>query len=377
MDFQLACSNFSRELLTTDIWTLAVQFEDIATGVGIVQIIFMLIGIPWNLIVIGTILYRRLFLQPAVLLLLNLAINDFLLCAVSMPFNIIPAITGEFALGSSDYVRCQVCQIGIVMTTLLLVSVYNIALLSLDRFLYVKKPLKYEQIVTVKRVGLILVVCWALFGVFSLLPLLGVGEIFLSDVVSTCTIFAPPPGLVALDVSFIYLWVFIIGSSALPVIVLLVTNTWMLCIVSKSLSTKHRRARSNSMGQSSLTDQIQLVHRRAQIRLTQVFVAVYSTNILTWVPTVISVSLVAGSVIVPGFIAFGHLSLLSQAVIHPIFQAVLLRDVRMTIMNPCRYCIRGFRNCFGSRVRAESAVTNLNTLSSVSTQCETPQDVKV
>ena len=190
MDFQLACSNFSRELLTTDIWTLAVQFEDIATGVGIVQIIFMLIGIPWNLIVIGTILYRRLFLQPAVLLLLNLAINDFLLCFVSMPFNIIPAITGEFALGSSDYVRCQVCQIGIIMTTLLLVSVYNIAFLSLDRFLYVKKPLKYEQIVTVKRIGLILAISWVLFGVFSLLPLLGIGEIFLTNVVSTCTIFA-------------------------------------------------------------------------------------------------------------------------------------------------------------------------------------------
>ena len=212
-----------------------------------------------------------------------------------------------------------------------------------------------------KRVGLILVICWVLFAIFSLLPLLGIGEIFLTSVISTCTIFAPPPGLVALDASYIYLWAFIIGSCAVPVVILLVTNTWMLCIIRKSTVRRYRRTRSNSMGQSPLTNQVRDTHRKEQIRLTQIFVAVYSTNILTWVPTLISVSLVGGGMIVPGFIAFGHLALLSQAVIHPILQAVLLRDIRMVINKPCRFCTQALHKYFSSRAVAESPNRKLST----------------
>ena len=87
----------------------------------------------------------------------------------------------------TDY--CQFCQMnGIATDLLLLMSVYNLALLSLDRFLYVKKPLKYEEIVTVKRVVVVLVACWLLLIIFCLLPAFGVGKIALNTVVSTCTI---------------------------------------------------------------------------------------------------------------------------------------------------------------------------------------------
>ena len=163
MGLQLVCSNFSQDVLTPHLW-LAGEFRPAALSLGIVLCLFVGIGVPWNLIVICIIVKKRLFKQPAILLLFNLAVTDFLFCAVVMPINLVTAIAGEFIFGSSDYARCQACQMaGIVLDVVLLMSVYSIALLSLDRFLYVRKPLDYESIVTLKRVIAILVVCWCVF----------------------------------------------------------------------------------------------------------------------------------------------------------------------------------------------------------------------
>ena len=332
MGLELACSNYSRDSLSTDLWTLLNPFEKIALGVGIVCTIFMLIGVPWNLLVIVTVLRKHLFLQPAILLLLNLAITDFLLCLVALPYNAVPAIANEFIFGNTDYVRCQFCQVGFIYTLLLLMSVYNVALLSLDRFLYVKKPLKYEKIVTVKRVSVVLLICWLLFTVFSLLPIFGVGQIALGEVVSTCTVSFDFETMQDSRTNYVYLLVFIMGASILPAIILIVTNIWMLCIIRISIMKGYHRATENSGNRGSLNLLV-----RKHIRLVQVFGAIFCANIFTWVPTFISIVMIAANVIVPWFIALGHLSLLSQAVIHPILQVVMLKDIRVEITRPYYY----------------------------------------
>ena len=75
MGLELPCSNYSRDSLSTEIWSPRKEHDGLAHSVAIVFIIYMLIAIPWNLVVIVIILRKRLFLQPAILLLLNLAIT--------------------------------------------------------------------------------------------------------------------------------------------------------------------------------------------------------------------------------------------------------------------------------------------------------------
>lgn len=144
MDFRVdfVCSNYSRDVISPELWVLAEVYRDYTLSIGVVLSIFLLIGIPWNLVVIIVILKNRLFVQPAIVLLLNLAITDLFLCVLVMPLNIISAFSVEFIFGNSDYIRCQVCQTGLIFNILLLMSVYNVALLSLDRFLYVRIPLQ-------------------------------------------------------------------------------------------------------------------------------------------------------------------------------------------------------------------------------------------
>lgn len=340
MGVSLVCSNYSDENLTFDLWELSDQFQDISLTIGAILSIFMLIGIPWNLTVIAIIIKKRLFKQPAVLLLLNLALTDLLLCVLVLPLHAVTAVSGHFVFGSSDRVRCLVCQTGILLTTLLLVSVYNIALLSVDRLLYVKKPMNYENIVTVKRVLAVLICFWVFFVAFSMLPFLGIGEISLGDVISTCTIVFSSIGTD--DEDFVYLWVFIGAICILPVLVLFVANVWMLCIMSRTVSKGfHRQVSTITMGNSrrqSLYTRLKDRYQNCQLRLLEVFGALFGVNFVTWLPTVLSLSLVTAGVIAPGFIAFAHLCLLSQVVFHPVLQVALLRDIRDAIANMCKHC---------------------------------------
>ena len=119
------------------------------------------------------------------MLLLNLAMANLLLVMLVMPFIIISGIRGEYAFGGTDKVRCSVCQVGIVNIILLWVSFHTIALMSVERFTYLKKPLRHNSIVTPKITAAIVSV-WVLSIGLAIPTLFGFGEIIFSFTVATC-----------------------------------------------------------------------------------------------------------------------------------------------------------------------------------------------
>ena len=297
-------------------------------------IIFMLIGIPWNVLLIVVILKKRLFKQPAILLLLNLATTNLLFCIIIMPMIIAPTMAHEYIFGKSDYVRCQVCYAeAVIMAILLLMSAYSVVLLSVDRFLYLKKPLKYSSIVTAKRVAGILVLCWVLFTAFSILPVFGVGFVAFAHVIAICTIVFQPFG--GKNYFLTYYWFYIVLASMIPIVILLFTNTWMLCIVRKSYAEGYLRAKRNSNSTSTHATQMKRKHIKGNIRLTQIFGALFLSSIFTWMPLALTAMMyVAGGVFIEEFSSFAVLCFFSQSVIHPIIQILLLQDVRVVIIKP-------------------------------------------
>ena len=119
------------------------------------------------------------------MLLLNLTITFSLLV---MPFNIFVGIKGEYVFGNSDQQRCAVCQTGIFVIILPWVSLHTLALISVDRFIYLKRPMKYSTIVTKWRMLVTIAVMWVFCTVLFLPPLFGFGEINFSYTVATCTL---------------------------------------------------------------------------------------------------------------------------------------------------------------------------------------------
>ena len=333
------CSSFSGENLTVELWEVGDQYRDLTLGLGVILAIFILLGSSWNLTVIGIILKKRLFKQPAVLLLLNLTVTNFLICMLVLPFNAISALAGEFIFGNSDRVRCQICKTGNLFTAMLLVSVYSVTLLSVDRFLYVKRPMKYDRIVTVKRVVVILVSLWVVFVAFSLLPFLDVGVVFFITPLSLCAVFSESHEF---STAFAYVWVFIGAICILPSVVLVVTNVWMLWIMARTVSSTFNRQVFNismvgaTNSPHSILTKLKAKYKSSQFRLLQVFGAIFGINIITWLPSAVSISLVSADVIVPEFLVFAHLSLLSQVVLHPVIQVFLVNDIRVVFVNMCK-----------------------------------------
>ena len=336
---EFTCSNYSKDSITPLLWLINPYFGAATLTMGTFLIVFMLIGIPWNLLLIVLIVKKRLFEQPAILLLLNLAVTNLLLCVAAMPLMIIPAIAGEFIFGQSDYARCQVCHLTIIMSTLFLMSVHNVALLSLDRFLYVKKPLQYDTIVTLKRVAAILVLCWVIFSAYSILPVFGIGKVTFAEVLPACVLTWEVRGI---NMHYIYYWVYIVSACLVPVAILVITNIWMLCIMRKSLRNGYVRARRNSIGgDKALASQIRGRYTKNQTRLSQIFVTLLVSSFVTWLPIVIVIILVtAAQLFVLELTTFAFLCLLSQPVIHPILQVLLHRDMREVVARPFRGCQR-------------------------------------
>ena len=98
-----------------------------------------------NSFVILTVRCKNLYKVAAVIPMLYLAICNVLVCLLVLPFVIVSGYSTEFIFWSSDYMRCKVCSLGIANAALPMASLYTIALMSIGRFLFLKKPLQYNS----------------------------------------------------------------------------------------------------------------------------------------------------------------------------------------------------------------------------------------
>lgn len=353
----LSCSNSSHDFITEDKWLL--KGEEIVNGqlIAAVLILMVLIGLPSNTLVIVAIVRKQLYHQPTFILLLNLALIDVLLCMLVLPVNIISGFAGEFFFGDNDHTRCQVCQVGVIFTTLTFLSLYSMSLISLDRFLFIRRPLKYEQMLTVKRTVIIVLGTWLLCIVISILPIFGFGHIDFAKRTALCTVNCAG--------NIRYLLV-LSGLSLLPLTVLIVTNVWLIVIVQKHIRqiyTTHDSCLSSTEKEIKLRNLVRRIKERRnqkQLHLVRVFGAIFATNICTWLPIlVVTISCSAlnmESVPLP-FVTFSYLALVSQSVLHPILEASLVRDIRIYILRILCYCCHEKFSRYTTR-SSEEATTN-------------------
>ncbi|XP_051869682.1 trace amine-associated receptor 1-like [Pristis pectinata] len=119
-----------------------------------------------NLLVIVSISYFTKLQTPTNAFLLSLAIADFLVGIIVMPFSMIKILFG-WHFGKTF------CKIHTVMDVMLCTSsILNLSCIAFDRYYAVCYPLKYRFRMSRKRVTALLLVCWVLPGLVSFVPLL-------------------------------------------------------------------------------------------------------------------------------------------------------------------------------------------------------------
>ena len=125
---------------------------------AVIESLFAITGVLGNLFVIVYNVFLNVDKNATSYFVLNLAVSDLLVCGIFFPTY--ATETTKTALGIASGSNLM-CQITLTITGLsLAVSVANIMVLTIDRYISITLPLRYPNIVTTRRTYVVLVAVW-------------------------------------------------------------------------------------------------------------------------------------------------------------------------------------------------------------------------
>jgi hypothetical protein len=118
---------------------------------------------------------------PSGLLIGSLALTDLLVGGFLLPFGIRPLLDGDWTSGR------YVCILnGFTNQYLCTVAILTLAAISLDRYVAIIHAMRYHQIMTPKRVKLLIVMLWAFGLLLAIIPFVGWGRYVYEPGASLC-----------------------------------------------------------------------------------------------------------------------------------------------------------------------------------------------
>ena len=93
--------NFTCESLSTNSVTTSYRMlkgEDAIDGYISASfcLLFIMFGIPWNVLVLVTVVKEKIYKQPSILLLLNLILTDIAFLVIPVPLLVVTGLAGEY-----------------------------------------------------------------------------------------------------------------------------------------------------------------------------------------------------------------------------------------------------------------------------------------
>ena len=332
-------SNVSRDSATAEYWGTH------APAVAAFMSIFFVVALFLNSFILYSMVRSRskLLRAPTHVVLFSLAVNDLLLTVLVMPVSIITTIAQDYPFGSSDYVRCKVCQLGSIFLVLSVSSMHHIALLSLDRFLFIYMPISYKTWVTRWKMLFAVIGVWFISIAIGVLPLFGFGAVGYSRSIGTCVAIFHGETHLTKNINYILL-VFV--EALIPITVIVVCNIGLLCLARKHLKLRAERRQKYIFSSTTNIDQtetkLKSEYKQQQLQLFKVFTAIFIGNLITWMP-VVGLALVTQFIdfdkVTSEAIAFVYMTYLSYALIHPILESLFIKDIRVRIQKTlCCIC---------------------------------------
>ena len=268
---------------------------------------------------IVTIVKQKRYTQPTIILLLSLVITDLVLIVSHLSLVMVTGFYGEYIFGGSDSIRCSVCKTGFITVVFTFNSIFTISLMSIDRFLFIYKPLHYERYITKWRTVVAIAVAGLIAAVLSTPPLLGFGEIVFFRHSIICSLDLVP------DNNGYRILVTVVGVVA--IIPVIVCNIWVCCIVQRNIRAIYK-VKGTAPGHTEVCRTLRKKGQEKQLHLCRVFGTLLFFNIIFWLPIiVVSLILFAGMPVTRTSIVFSQTFFLSQSTVHPIIETTLIKEV--------------------------------------------------
>ena len=296
-----------------------------------IVLLFIVVGLPWNIMVVITAVKKRLYHQPTIMLLLNLVVTDILMILIYFPIVTVTWIAGKYIFGSTDMMRCQTCKLAaFVRVALLLDGLFVVALISIDRLLYIYIPIRYEQKANKRRALLSIALTTMLSIAIGLMALVIPGTINYDA------------GVFCLNtVELFRYWyiIFLITVAFVTLTVITVCNIWVICIVLKNIKAVYKIRRSSCSREKRkshmqyLSGKLREKRHKKQLHLFRVFGGLLLSNIIAWFPRILVSVLDMSKVNLSlSYFSFADIFFLSQVVLHPILETTLIADLREPLM---------------------------------------------
>ena len=155
------------------------SLETILTSIFMITV--SVVAVIGNFLVIIAILWNRKLRTVCNFLFLNLAVADMLQGAIAMPLRLADQ------LNQTDNSPLIPCLVVIPLTVFLFgASNFNLALISLDRYLALRWPFLYPELAEPCKVAFIIAVSWVLMFIIAFLPIMGWGAADTAEVADIC-----------------------------------------------------------------------------------------------------------------------------------------------------------------------------------------------
>ena len=231
----------------------------------IVVVIVTLLGLLGNGIVIRTIQTNTKMRTPTYLLILNLALADFLFIATCVPFVGMAYVLPKYIFGR---VLCRICSYFIYVGAC--VSIYILVLISVVRCIVVVAPLSSRSCVTTQRMYIAIAVLW-IVTVSGLSPLL-VQYDFSTDLGEERLVCVNLEAVYSIYLMKIFIVLFCTIGYALPLNIMIILYGIVLTVL--KCGARQRKALSES----------EMKTNRTQGRTTRMVIAVVFCFLLCWLP---------------------------------------------------------------------------------------------
>ena len=334
---EFSCLNtdmLSGTMVTNEtVWTILPELHYGTPYVATVVFIFFVVSFLWNLFIIVTYFVKYWLLkEPGNIFLLSLAFFDIFLTVSMTLLSFITEVRRAYIFGNDDITRCRVCDmLGFFFVFLVSGSLHLLAALSVDRFIHLARPLRYNKIMKRWIAVLMVVLITILSFIIAILPIAaGFGQYEFNIRFGACL--PRLTGTSRAGISNLFFFTFIIAEALIPIFILAVTNVFTFRIIRKFLRRNLRR-RSTYRKREDLTGD-QRKHQQQQNQLVKVFGALFIANVITWSLIIVIIFVVNGvsATLVPDELyIFGWLCYLTNPLFHPIIESFFVKDLRLVV----------------------------------------------
>ena len=297
----------------------------------VITLIMVTAFVANSFVICITFCYSKSWKQPSTIFLTSLLLGD-LVAIVVMPFSVISTAYGEWIFGQSVEEKYGVCQFAAYMFWYsVFIIIMTLALISLDRFLFIVKPLFYRRHIYMKpQIAVtVVIIGWIVCAILNTTPLYGLGLFHFSESHGFCI----PGWEEQLGYAIYMLLVFGILLSCI-----VVTSIWTCCSTHNFLTRAERRSRTNIFAEE------ENIYTTTKRKIIGIFGALLLMNALCYAPSVVVGTLATFTTLPHEVYVTVAICFLCSTIGNPLVQTLFREDMKSAVKKIfMRYC------CFKSK----------------------------